>query len=184
MLRVTTSDRGGLGTASSIHCARRDQISVCSGRFMRGPGGSPLIVGRVAGRLLIVAADSAKPRLARHRRRPAGQAGVCDRSRSRSLAPSWSLPPPPYLRSSTGSLQLAMRPVPRAPLPPHISLPPFPPLSPPPPSPPPPPPPCVRYSYCSDSSTSRRDARRAGGIAARTPARAARISSTISEPIG
>jgi hypothetical protein len=41
---------------SSIHCARRDQISVCSGRFMRGAGGSPLIAGRVAGRSSIVAA--------------------------------------------------------------------------------------------------------------------------------
>ncbi len=41
-----------------------------------------------------------------------------------------------------------------------------------------------RYSYCSDSSTSRREARRAGGIAASTPMIAAKTSSTISEPIG
>jgi hypothetical protein len=44
--------------------------------------------------------------------------------------------------------------------------------------------PWVTYSYCSDSKTSSRDARRAGGIAASTPARPARISSAISEPTG
>ena len=41
-----------------------------------------------------------------------------------------------------------------------------------------------RYSYWRDSRTSSRDARRAGGIAASTPIRAAKTSSTISEPTG
>ena len=40
------------------------------------------------------------------------------------------------------------------------------------------------HSYCKDSRTSSLEARRAGRIAARTPARAARTSSTTSEPIG
>jgi hypothetical protein len=40
------------------------------------------------------------------------------------------------------------------------------------------------YSYCKDSSTFKREARRAGRIAETTPASAARTSSTTSEPIG
>ena len=40
------------------------------------------------------------------------------------------------------------------------------------------------YSYCRASSMSRREARRAGGIAAITPAKAAKTSITISEPTG
>ena len=43
---------------SSIHWARRDQIAVCSGRFMRGAGGSPLITGRAADRSSTVAIAS------------------------------------------------------------------------------------------------------------------------------
>jgi hypothetical protein len=42
----------------------------------------------------------------------------------------------------------------------------------------------MTYSYWRDSSTSSLEARRAGKIAATTPASAARISSTTSEPIG
>jgi metal-sensitive transcriptional repressor len=40
------------------------------------------------------------------------------------------------------------------------------------------------YSYCSASSTSSLEARRAGRIAASTPANPARISNTIKDPIG
>ena len=54
MLRVNIEPKRARH-CSSIHCARRDQISVCSGRPIRGPGGSPVIAGRAAGRSSIVA---------------------------------------------------------------------------------------------------------------------------------